>query len=230
MGKPAEVLLVRPRCTNEFSELLKKREAQKEAASMVARLTYFERQLLASHDQTGPARAKSGQQAVEHLLGCPQPLELGWMRDLRRRCLLNAERLQQDAQFQSYLRTAQDCAEVPWVVPRGRPLFGEQSADCALRECYEESGIQLRSVIIDPHFLYRSDIHEMHVHYRISHHLAIITRDLSPRLRVDDMLQRCEIADARFFTLEQIAVVAPQLRPMLRQAINYARNNYGFLF
>lgn len=222
--KPAEVLLVRPRCTNEFAELLKKREASREAARLVAKLTYLERQLLWRGEPSKAGRA------VEHLLGPPQPLELDWMCELRRRCLLGAERLLRDAQFQSFLRASQGCAEIPWVVPRGRPLFEEQPAECAVRECCEESGLCLRDAIVDPNFLYRLDIHDMRVHYRIGHLLAISSRDLSPRLQLDDWSQRNEIAEARFFPLEHVAVIAPQLHPMLRQAFNYARRHYAFLF
>ena len=98
--------------------------------------------------------------------------------------------------------------EPEWGFPKGRRRLKERDIDCAVREFYEETGINKQDITLDPELIAYEEIFygTNNIRYRHVYYIAKITKNIYKTLTIDctNYQQAREVRQVRWFTAEQV--------------------------
>lgn len=98
--------------------------------------------------------------------------------------------------------------EPEWGFPKGRRRLKERDIDCAVREFYEETGINKQDIVLDTDLIAYEEIFygTNNIRYRHVYYIAKITKNIYKTLTIDctNYQQAREVRQVRWFTAEQV--------------------------
>lgn len=114
-----------------------------------------------------------------------------------------------------------------WEIPKGRPRKNESDIHCAVREFYEETGIEKSQYFIFPNATRTHSFIDENVHYVQKYYIAVTHRQMQPRIRLDARMQIEEVADIRWLSIEEIRVIdtSGRLERLVRPVFNYVKKH-----
>lgn len=112
-----------------------------------------------------------------------------------------------------------------WEIPKGRTRKGEADIHCAVREFYEETGIEKSQYYIYPNATRSHTFVDDGVQYVQKYYIASTHRPIQPRICLDARVQIEEVADIRWMSIDDIRFVdqSGRLERLIRPIFNYIK-------
>lgn len=112
-----------------------------------------------------------------------------------------------------------------WEIPKGRQRKGEAEIHCAVREFYEETGIEKSRYHLSAEATRSHTFVDDGIQYVQKYYIATTHLPINPRISLGSRIQVEEIADIRWMSIEDIRFVDPtgRLEALVRPIMNYVK-------
>lgn len=112
-----------------------------------------------------------------------------------------------------------------WEIPKGRARKGEADIHCAVREFYEETGIEKCQYYLYAGATRSHTFIDEGVQYVQKYYIASTHRAIQPRICLDSRVQIEEVADIRWMSIDDIRFVdqTGRLERLVRPIFNYVK-------
>lgn len=114
-----------------------------------------------------------------------------------------------------------------WEIPKGRPRKGESEIHCAVREFYEETGIEKSQYQVFPNASRTHSFTDEGVHYVQKYFIAWTHHAIQPRVSLESRVQIEEVSDIKWITIEELRFVDTngRLEHLVRPIFNYVKKH-----
>lgn len=115
-----------------------------------------------------------------------------------------------------------------WEIPKGRKREREADIHAAVREFFEETGIEKRQYYLWPTATRTNTFIDDDVRYTLKYYIARADSDISPQVRLVSASQIEEISDIRWMSIEQIRMIdidGQRLAALVQPIFNYVKKN-----
>lgn len=114
-----------------------------------------------------------------------------------------------------------------WEIPKGRQRKQEPEIHCAVREFYEETGVEKNGYYIYPNATRTNTFVDDGVQYVQKYFIAYSDKIVQPRVNLGSHAQIEEVADIRWMSIDDIRFVDPtgRLESLVTPIFNYVKKH-----
>lgn len=116
-----------------------------------------------------------------------------------------------------------------WEIPKGRFEQNEFELDCAIREFEEETGIAKKNYRFIPDFKRTYSFYADRVNYVYVYYMALLCKPCNIKVKITNFEQICEISDIKWMTKEKIIDLEDKrLEKLARPMLNFAKSHIKY--
>jgi 8-oxo-dGTP pyrophosphatase MutT (NUDIX family) len=115
-----------------------------------------------------------------------------------------------------------------WEIPKGRKRGGESDIHAAIREFYEETGVEKRQYYLYPTTTRVNTFIDGDVRYTHKYYIARADKPISPQVRLVNETQIEEISDIRWMSIDEVRMIdveGHRLTNLIKPIFNFIKKN-----